>query len=184
MDRRPAVRGGLLVAAAFFLAACGGGGGTAGTPTATPSPVPAASPTDLSTLDACSLVSVATASQLVGGQVAQVSISATSATSFCVYASGKASDGLAVFVQQTPGGDAKKVVQAALDRNAAPSAHLSTAVKGIGDTAGTKTDAHNAAVIFARHNLLVVLTATSAGKSGTDLLPKLEAIAKQVAAKL
>jgi len=67
---------------------------------------------------------------------------------------------------------------------AAPSAHLSTAVSGIGDAAGTKTDAHDAAVVFARHNLLVVLTATAAGKSGTDLLPRLEAIAKQVAAKL
>jgi len=127
---------------------------------------------------------VATASRLVGAPVFQVSTSASAATSFCVYASTRSTEGVAVFVQQTPGGDAKKVVQAALDRNAAPSAHLSTAVKGIGDAAGTKTDAHNAAVIFATHNLLVVLTATSAGKSGTDLLPKLEAIAKQVAAKL
>jgi hypothetical protein len=174
----------LLVVAAILLAGCGGGGGTAATATATPSPVAAASPIDLTTLDACSLVPVATAGQLVGGSVTQVSTSATSATSFCVYASAQAAQGVAIFVQQTPGGDANKVVQAALDHNAAPSARLSTAVKGIGDTAGTKTDAHDAAVVFAKHNLLIVLTATSAGKSGSDLLPKLVVVAKQVAAKL
>ena len=174
----------LLLAAVLLLAACGGPGATGGGPTATPTPAPASSPIDLTNLDACSLVPVATASQLVGAWVFQVSTSATAATSFCVYASTKSTEGVAVFVQQTPGGDARKVVQAALDHNAAPSARLSTAVTGIGDAAGTKTDAHDAAVVFARHNLLVVLTATAASKNGTDLLPKLETIAKQVAAKL
>jgi hypothetical protein len=176
------VKGGLLAMVALLLASCGGG--TGGASTATPTPAPASSPIDLTSFDACSLVPVATASQLVGVSVFQVSTSATVATSFCVYASTKSSEGVAVFVQLAPGGNAKKVVQAALDHNAAPSARLSTAVTGIGDAAGTKTDAHDAAVVFARHNLLVVLTATAAGKSGTDLLPKLEAIAKQVAAKL
>ena len=174
------MRGALLVVAALLLAACGG----AGTSAASPTPAPASSPIDLTNVDACSLVPVAAASQLVGAPVFQVSTSATVATSFCVYASTKSSEGVAVFVQLAPGGDARKVVQAALNHNAAPSAHLSTAVSGIGDAAGTKTDAHDAAVVFARHNLLVVLTATAAGKSGTDLLPRLEAIAKQVAAKL
>ena len=178
------MRRGLLVWAVLLLAACGGSGGTGRPSAASPTPAPASTPIDLTNVDACSLVPVATASQLVGASVFQVSTSATVATSFCVYASTKSSEGVAVFVQLAPGGDAKKVVQAALDHNAAPSARLSTAVTGIGDAAGTKTDAHDAAVVFARHNLLVVLTATAASKNGTDLLPKLEAIAKQVAAKL
>ena len=171
-----------LLVAALLLVACGGG--SSPTKTASGTPAPASSPIDLTSLDACGLVPVATASQLVGAPVFQVSTSASAATAFCVYASTRSTEGVAVFVQQTPGGDAKKVVQAALTTNAAPSARLSTAVSGIGDAAGTKTDAHDAAVVFAKHNLLVVLTATAAGRSGSDLLSRLEPIAKHVAAKL
>jgi hypothetical protein len=174
------LRAWLPVAAALLLAACGAG--TASTGGSTPKPV--STSIDLTSIDSCSLVSAATASQLVGSTVAQVSHIATSATNSCIYASVEGSAGVAIFVQQTPGGDARAVVKAALDHNATPAARLTTAVGGIGDAAGTKTDANDAAVVFAKHNLLIVLTATEAGTSGAILLPKLEALAKQLAAKL
>jgi hypothetical protein len=169
-----------LLVAALLLMACGAGTAS----TAGQTPRPPATAVDLTSIDSCTLVTAATASRLVGSTVAQVSKVATSATSSCIYASVQGSEGVAVFVQQTPGGDAKAVVRAALDHNATPAARLTTAVGGIGDAAGTKTDANDAAVVFAKGTLLVVLTATAAGKSGAVLLPKLEALAKQLAAKL
>ncbi len=133
-------------------------------------------------IDACTLVTADTAGKLVGASLSQVSAVSEGLTSTCVYASTGTTSGVAIFVEQVPSGDAKKVMQAALDRNTPPGTTL-TSVKGIGEAAGTKVDAHAAAVAFAKRQVFVIVTATSGSQSGGALLPKLESLAKQLAAK-
>ncbi len=179
MVGRTALSGRLPVAAALLLAGCGLGGSS----TASQAPAPAASAIDLASLDACTIVSADTATQLVGGPVSSVTQNTDGSTSFCVYASPRGTEGVAVFVEQLGGGDARQVIAAALDQKTSSAAKL-VSVKGIGDAAGSKIGDHDAAVAFAKDQLFVVLTASAATQTGTALLPKLEAVARQVAAKL
>ncbi len=170
----------VLIAATILLIACGDGSGGGSTTTPTPAPVPV--DINLASLNACTFVPVASAKQVVGAIVSQSSQTANSASSDCVYKSPTGAESVAIFVQQAPGGDAKKVVQAALSPTAPATSRLSRGITGIGDAAGGRFGTNDATVVFARGKLLVVLTATAAGMSGTDLYPKVEALAAQVAA--
>jgi hypothetical protein len=57
-------------------------------------------------------------------------------------------------------------------------------VGGIGDAAGKAVEANEATLAFAKSNYIVVLSAQSGSTAGTDLEPKLEALAQQVIGKL
>ncbi|MDQ6918788.1 MAG: hypothetical protein M3Z98_05450 [Candidatus Dormibacteraeota bacterium] len=177
----PAIRRLILVAATFLTLACGDGSGAV--PSAAPSPAQVPADVNLASLNACTLVSRAMAGQLVGAALSQSSQTANSASSDCVYKSQSGNESVAIFVQQAPGGDATKVVQAALDPKGPAASRLTRGIDGIGDAAGGRFGANDAAVVFARGKLLVVLSATAAGTKGADLLPKVEALASQVAAR-
>jgi hypothetical protein len=59
-----------------------------------------------------------------------------------------------------------------------------TPISGLGDAAGKVVDAHQATVAFGKNGTIVVVEASVASQAGTDLEPKVEAIAQQVASQL
>jgi hypothetical protein len=59
-----------------------------------------------------------------------------------------------------------------------------TPVSGLGDAAGKVVDDHSATVAFGKNGTIVVVEASVAAQAGTDLEPKVEAIAQQIAGKL
>jgi hypothetical protein len=59
-----------------------------------------------------------------------------------------------------------------------------TAISGLGDAAGKVVGDHEATVAFGKSGTIVVVSATVAAQAGTDLEPKVEAIAQQVAGQL
>jgi len=59
-----------------------------------------------------------------------------------------------------------------------------TPISGLGDAAGKVVDDHSATVAFGKNGTIVVVEASVAAQAGTDLEPKVEAIAQQIAGKL
>lgn len=59
-----------------------------------------------------------------------------------------------------------------------------TPISGLGDAAGKVVEDHKATVAFAKNGTIVVVEASVASQAGTDLEPKVEAIAQQIAGKL
>jgi hypothetical protein len=59
-----------------------------------------------------------------------------------------------------------------------------TPISGLGDAAGKVVGDHEATVAFGKNGTIVVVSATVASQSGSDLEPKVEAVAQQVAGKL
>jgi len=59
-----------------------------------------------------------------------------------------------------------------------------TPISGLGDAAGKVVGDHDATVAFGKNGTIVVVEATVAAQAGTDLEPKVEAIAQQIAGKL
>ena len=59
-----------------------------------------------------------------------------------------------------------------------------TPISGLGDAAGKVVDDHSATVAFGNNGTIVVVEASVAAQAGTDLEPKVEAIAQQIAGKL
>jgi len=59
-----------------------------------------------------------------------------------------------------------------------------TPISGLGDAAGKVVEDHGATVAFGKNGTIVVVSATVASQSGSDLEPKVEAVAQQVAGKL
>ena len=59
-----------------------------------------------------------------------------------------------------------------------------TPISGLGDAAGKVVDAHSATVAFGKNGTIVVVEASVAAQAGTDLEPKVEALAQQIAGKL
>ena len=195
---------GLAVAATLAIAACSAGAtsapsAAAGSPSAaaatSPSPssaipsisIPSALASALAsaggtTPDAATLVSADMAASVIGGSPSKVtppmSIPNVSLVS---YGTGSG-DSVTVFIETVPGGIASTQLQAAIAL-AGVQGQLQT-VSGLGDAAGKVVDANEATVAFVKGNELVVVSAQSATKAGTDLEPKVEALAKQIAGKL
>ena len=59
-----------------------------------------------------------------------------------------------------------------------------TPISGLGDAAGKVVGDHEATVAFGKSGTIVVVSATVAAQAGTDLEPKVEAVAQQVAGQL
>jgi hypothetical protein len=57
-------------------------------------------------------------------------------------------------------------------------------ISGLGDAAGKVVGDHEATVAFGKGGTIVVVSATVAAQAGTDLEPKVEAVAQQVAGQL
>jgi hypothetical protein len=59
-----------------------------------------------------------------------------------------------------------------------------TPISGLGDAAGKVVGDHEATVAFGKNGTIVVVSATVAAQAGTDLEPKVEAVAQQIAGQL
>ncbi len=91
-------------------------------------------------------------------------------------------DSVTVFIEAVPGGAANAGLQAAIAM-AGAQGQLQT-VSGLGDSAGKVIDANEATVAFVKGSSLVVIGAQSSSTSGSDLDPKVQAVAQQIAGKL
>ena len=91
-------------------------------------------------------------------------------------------DNVTVLVETIPGGVGQAAIQAAIQQ-AGATGDLQP-ISGLGDTAGATVTDHEATVAFAKNNTIVVISATVAAMAGTDLEPKVEAVAQQIAGKL
>jgi hypothetical protein len=195
---RPAVTVfGLAIAAALAVAACSSGATSApsaatGSPSAaaasiTPSiSIPSALASALASAgtapDAATLVTADMAASVIGGSPTKVtppmSIPNVSLASYGT----SGGDSVTVFVEAIPGGLASAQLQAAMAM--AGSQGSLTPVSGIGDAAGKVVDANEATVAFVKGSNVVVISAQSGSASGSDLEPKVEALAQQVAGKM
>ncbi len=194
---------GAFIVGVISVAACGGSAATPA-PTATPPQVAPSAPggaglpsfaipafpSGLSLPSAGSLGSAPDASSIVTGDMAASVLGATAQkvampvagiASIVAYSTA-AGDTLTVLVEKVPGGVPAAAMQAAMQM-AGSNGDLQ-AVSGIGDVAGKTVDANEATIAFAKGDFIVVLSARSDTTVGTDLEPKLEALARQVTGKL
>jgi hypothetical protein len=91
-------------------------------------------------------------------------------------------DSVTVFVEAIPGGLASVQLQAAMAM-AGAQGDLQT-ISGLGDAAGKDVTDSEATIAFVKGSTIVMMQASSGTLAGSDLEPKLEAIARQVADKL
>ena len=188
---------GLAIAAVLAVAACSSGATSAPSAAAasssaaasiTPSiSIPSALASALASAggtapDAATLVTADMAASVIGGSPTKVtppmSIPNVSLASYGT----SGGDSVTVFIEAIPGGLASAQLQAAMAM--AGSQGSMTPVSGIGDAAGKVVDANEATVAFVKGSNVVVISAQSGTTSGSDLEPKVEALAQQVAGKM
>ncbi|MGZ6271056.1 MAG: hypothetical protein ACXWOT_07660 [Candidatus Limnocylindrales bacterium] len=180
------------LAAAFLvsLAACGSaatsgspssstpGGQSGGTPSAGAS-LPGAVG---SVPDAASLVTADMAASIIGGSPTKVTPPISLPTMSVASYRNDNGDTVTVFVETVPGGLANAQLQAAI-AVAGAQGDLQP-VSGIGDAAGKVVATSEATVAFVKGSTLVVVQGSSGTTAGSDLEPKVESVAGQVAGKL
>jgi hypothetical protein len=92
-------------------------------------------------------------------------------------------DSVAVYVETIGSGLEAAAIQAAISSQDGGSADM-TPISGLGDAAGKVVADHEATVAFGKNGTIVVVSATVDAQAGTDLEPKVEALAQQIAGKL
>jgi hypothetical protein len=179
------------------IAACGGG--TATTPPAVvPTPTPAASAQAALTLpplpgfsfstggngavDPSTIVTMDMASTIIGGTLTKTLGNLGAAGLGTVVYSNAAGDSVSVIVEVVPGGFSTAALQAAMQY--AGSQGSLVPISGLGEAAAKEVTANGATVAFVKGSNLVLIEATSSTTAGTDLEPKVESLAQQVAGKL
>ena len=191
----------MTVPIVFLIAACSGGTATttpgSSTPPASTPPgsaaaspaasAPAASPAASGAsgaIDAATLVTADMAASIIGGSPTAVPIpggAIPGGVASIVGYTTDAGDTVTVFVEQVPGLSATSL-QAAMAM-AGQQGDLQT-IGGLGDFAGKQVDANEATYAFVKGEALVVIDAQSGSLSGSDLDPKVLAVAQQVAGGL
>jgi hypothetical protein len=133
--------------------------------------------------DAGSIVTANMAASVIGGSPQKVAMPGVGGgvASIVAYTTSEGGS-MTVLVEKVPGGVAAAAMQAAIQM-AGAKGDLQT-VGGIGDAAGKVVDANEATLAFAKSGYIVVLGAESGSTAGTDLEPKLEALAQQIIGKL
>lgn len=91
-------------------------------------------------------------------------------------------DNVAVYVETIGTGLEAAAIQAAIQQEG--TSGDMTPVSGLGDAAGKVVGDHEATVAFGKNGTIVVVSATVAAQAGTDLEPKVEAVAQQIAGQL
>ncbi len=187
--QRRAVLAGLIPAMLVLLAACGSGTATKAPVTAAPTPaatIPAAPASaaggvPAGGLDASTVVTAEMAASIIGGSPTKMSIPATPGAAGVMSISGYTNtdgDDVTVLVERIPGGFAAGMLQMAI-QSAGANGDLKP-LTGLGDSAGSVVNEHDATVAFAKGNTLVVIQASDSGSSGADIEAKLEALARQI----
>ena len=188
--------GGVL-AAALIVAACsssattapgssaapgsstGGGGGLFGS-FSLPSGLLGGSGT--SAVNASTILTADIAAQIIGGtptlQPGSMNLGPISVASYGT----DSGDEVTVYVETLGTSLEAAAIQAAIQ--AEGTSGDMTPISGLGDAAGKVVDEHEATVAFGKNGTIVVVSATVAAQAGTDLEPKVEAVAQQVAGKL
>jgi len=91
-------------------------------------------------------------------------------------------DLVAVYVETIGTGLEAAAIQAAIQ--AQGTSGDMTPISGLGDAAGKVVGDHEATVAFGKNGTIVVVSATVEAQAGTDLEPKVEAVAQQIAGQL
>jgi hypothetical protein len=182
--------GGILSAALLSLAACsasataapssGSNGGAAFPSFAPPSGLDLGGGT--TTINASTILTADVAAAIIGGtptlQPGSMNLGPISLASYAT----DSGDNVTVWVEAVPGGIEQAAIQAAIQQEG--TSGDMQAISGLGDAAGKVVSDHDATVAFAKSNTIVVVSASVAAMAGTDLEPKVEAVAQQIAAKL
>jgi hypothetical protein len=92
-------------------------------------------------------------------------------------------DNVAVYVETLGSGLEAAAIQAAISSQDGGSGDM-TPISGLGDAAGKVVGDHEATVAFGKSGTIVVVSATVDAQAGTDLEPKVEALAQQIAGQL
>jgi hypothetical protein len=201
-SRKRLFSGGLLAAAILTLAACsssataapsaagnGGSGGNAGSSSAPglgglggllPSGLIGGSGT--ASVNASTILTAAVAASILGGTpTLQPGSMNLGPISLATYGTDSGDD-VTVYVETLGTSLEAAAIQAAI-QSEGTSGDM-TPISGLGDAAGKVVDAHQATVAFGKSGTIVVVEASVASQAGTDLEPKVEAIAQQVASQL
>ena len=194
---RRALIGVMVLGAAIALAGCGGGTSSATVAPATsavnpnPQTSPAVEPIPTGSGgtgqtgagDAAALLTADMAASVIGGSPTKVDVPAQpgGAMSLASYTT-PSGDDVTILVERLPGLSGSMALQAAIAQQGA--AGDMQPIGGLGDTAGKVVSDHDATIAFVKGDTIVVLAASAAGSAGTDLEPKLESIAKQIAGSL
>ncbi|MGH2512635.1 MAG: hypothetical protein ACRDGQ_08115 [Candidatus Limnocylindrales bacterium] len=129
--------------------------------------------------DPAALLTADMASSVLGSAASAVPETSTPITASYATAGG---DTMTIFIESIPGGLPQAALNAGLAQ-ANGSGDLQP-ISGLGDTAGKQVADNSATIAFAKGNTMVVLDATSSTLAGSDLEPKVEAIAQQIAGGL
>jgi hypothetical protein len=190
--------GGILAAILVSIAACGGAAATtapAGVPTAAPtsaaSSQAAATQIVLPTfpgsggtgsVDAGTIVTTEMAATIISGTLTRTNGPGVGTAMSIVVYSNATGDSVTALIEQVPSGLGGTMLQAAIQ--AAGAQGTLETISGLGDAAGKAVTANEATVAFVKGANLVVISGSVSAMAGTNLEPKVEAIAQQVAGKL
>jgi hypothetical protein len=193
------VIGSILLAALLSLAACsasataapspgsspgggGGGGGGLGLPSfALPSGLGLGG-SGTAAVNASTILTADIAATILGGTATlQPGSMNLGPISLATYGT-DSGDVVTVYVETLGAGAEQAAIQAAIQAEGTSGAM--TPITGLGDAAGKVVSDHEATVAFGKSGTIVVVSATVAAMAGTDLEPKVEAIAQQVAGQL
>lgn len=186
----------MLSAILLSIAACSGSAATTPpTVLATAAPTLAASTQAAATLpplpgatggngavDPSTIVTTDMASSIIGGTLTKtLGNLGASGLSTVVYSS-VSGDSVSVLIEVVPGGFSSAALQVAMQY--AGSQGSLVPISGLGEAAGKEVTANDATVAFVKGSNLVLISASSSTSAGTDLEPKVESVAQQVAGKL
>ncbi len=197
------ISGGLLAAALLVVAACGssatpapssgsgagagasggggGGGGGAASSFAFPSGLFGGGG-GTAAVNASTILTADIAAQIIGGtptlQPGSMNLGPISVASYGT----DSGDDVTVYVETVGSGVEAQAIQAAIAAEGTNGDM--TPISGLGDAAGKVVDDHSATVAFGKNGTIVVVEAQVAAQAGSDLEPKVEAVAQQVAGQL
>lgn len=133
-------------------------------------------------VDASSILTADVAAQILGGTpTLQPGSMNLGPISLATYGTDSGDD-VTVYVETIGTGLEAAAIQAAIQSEGTNGDM--TPISGLGDAAGKVVGDHQATVAFGKNGTIVVVEATVAAQAGTDLEPKVEALAQQIAGKL
>jgi hypothetical protein len=133
-------------------------------------------------VDAGTIVTTEMAATIIGGTITKTNGPGVGTAMSIVVYSNATGDTVTALIEQVPAGVGGTMLQAAIQAAGAQGA-LET-ISGLGDAAGKAVTANEATVAFVKGVNLVVIAASTSAMAGTDLEPKVEALAQQVAGRL
>lgn len=191
--------GGLLVAALLTISACSSSATTAPGSTAAAGGAGSSSAPGLGALggllpsgliggsgsasiDASTILTADIAAQIIGGsptlQPGSMNLGPISVATYGT----DSGDDVTVYVETLGTSLESAAIQAAIQAEGTNGDM--TPISGLGDAAGKVVGDHDATVAFGKNGTIVVVEASVAAQAGTDLEPKVEALAQQIAGQL